>query len=357
MKSKLSLSYQKINLITISAVYLLILIGGIVRSTGAGMGCPDWPKCFGQYIPPTSADELPLNYKDIYSDMRHEKNIRVSNMLKSLGFTEVADRIIEDERIREEADFNAVKTWIEYINRLVGVVIGLLIFATLIASISFIGSNTPVFVFSLISFVLVGFQGWLGSIVVSTNLLPGMISIHMFVAILITFTLILGYFYAERKASVSLWPQDNKLAFLLGSAIFLFLFQILFGIQVREQVDMIGVEQPNLDRNFWVDEMGFMFYVHRSYSLLIFGLNAFIAYRVFKHYRDFSKLFTATYVVVTLIFVEILSGASMAYFGIPAFLQPLHLFLATIIIGLQFYTFCWLKFNISTIRIKNKVVS
>ena len=85
-------AYQKTAIVTVFATLFLILVGGLVRAAGAGLGCPDWPKCFGTWIPPTSADALPAGF--------------------------------------DESQFNVWKTWIEYINRLIGVLIGFLITAT-----------------------------------------------------------------------------------------------------------------------------------------------------------------------------------------------------------------------------------
>src|SRR5690606_25316889 len=87
--------YKRCVSCTLVTLYLLVMIGGIVRATGAGMGCPDWPTCFGSWIPPTDVSQLPDNYKEIYG-----------------------------AELKGEIEFNPVKTWIEYVNRLFGVFTG-----------------------------------------------------------------------------------------------------------------------------------------------------------------------------------------------------------------------------------------
>ncbi len=111
--------------------------------------------------------------------------------LSAIGMDETADRILNDESILVEADFNAQKTWIEYLNRLVGVVIGFLIIAVFVRSISLLKVNPFFFWLSLATLLAVIIQGWFGSIVVSTNLTSWTITIHMFLALVIVAMLIL----------------------------------------------------------------------------------------------------------------------------------------------------------------------
>ena len=116
INTQAALHFRRIGIITIFAVYVVILMGGIVRASGAGMGCPDWPTCFGQWIPPTEESQLPANYHEIYA-----------------------------ERGYENTQFNPVKTWTEYTNRLVGVSIGFLIFLTAWSSRIYLKTDKTIF--------------------------------------------------------------------------------------------------------------------------------------------------------------------------------------------------------------------
>src|ERR1700712_1094033 len=128
-KSAPKIRFQKVNLITIVLLFILILAGGIVRSTGSGMGCPDWPKCFGQYIPPVNSSELPKDYKQKYVNGRLSKNQRFAKTLDLFGYADLARRIREDRSILIPEEFNVAKTWTEYINRVIGVVSGFFLIA------------------------------------------------------------------------------------------------------------------------------------------------------------------------------------------------------------------------------------
>lgn len=319
--------FYRLSLSTLVAVYILILVGGVVRSTGAGMGCPDWPKCFGQWVPPTAVEQLPADYKEFYSEYRHEKNVRFARYLMALGFDKTANQILTDETIREEADFNPVKTWIEYVNRLVGVVIGFLIFAVFVYSIRFWKSDRKLTWLAGFTFVLVGFQGWIGSIVVSTNLTPWTITVHMFLAMVIVALLI--YLVHKARGGNSFTVQ-GIVPWLLG-CLFLVFVQIFLGTRVREVVDEVANQLS--DRSEWISALGITFIIHRSFSWVILVFHAVLLRNLWKS----EPIRGFVLPLFLLILGTILSGLGMAYFAVPPFLQPVHLLLATLTFGVEFY--------------------
>ncbi len=332
--------FRRFSAVTIIAVYLLIAVGGIVRTTGSGMGCPDWPKCFGSWVPPTDVTQLPNDYKDIYVQQRVDKNVRFAKYLTAFGFDDLAHQVENDPSILVEEDFNAVKTWTEYINRLIGAVIGLLIFGTALLSISYWKQDKPITVLSFVAFVLVGFQGWIGSIVVSTNLLGWMITIHMLIALLIVCLLIYVYYRSRKDESQFSSARLGSLKWITFLSIALTLVQVVLGTQVREAIDVLS---GYLERSEWIGNLGSTFLIHRSYSLVLLALHVYLLWKLMKEGIRRNELINPTRWLLAIVIIEIVSGAVMAYFAVPAFVQPIHLLLGSVIIGVQFYLWLLLR--------------
>ena len=308
LTDKQSQRFQSLALLTVVTVYLLILAGGIVRGTGSGMGCPDWPKCFGNWIPPTDISQLPPNYQEIYGT-----------------------------KLKGEIEFNAVKTWIEYVNRLLGAFSGFLVLATFLASFPYPRKDPSVFWGSFSALILIGANGWLGSRVVATELAQYMVTLHLFLAILVVFALL---FVLVRSGSVGqtypIHSRPNKaLNWLLIVTISLSLGQVLLGTQVRDALNDVVQHIGYAQRDSWVSNLDWRFYVHRSFSLIVLAVHVGLIYQL----RKFITTGVIARLMVTLIVLvvaEILTGMVMAYFAVPAAAQPVHLFLAVVMIGLQF---------------------
>lgn len=316
IESSANRRFRRLALNTVITLYFLIIAGGVVRSTGAGMGCPDWPRCFGRWVPPTEVSQLPVNYKEIYG-----------------------------AKLKGEIIFNPVKTWIEYVNRLLGAFTGVMIFLTLLAAIPFLRSkHRHIFFLSLSAFILVGVQGWLGAKVVSFELLPIMVTLHMLLAIIIVFLLLYLFTWAGYTANASEKVQQHDTLNKIGLVVLaLSVIQILLGTQVREVMDEVIARLGYGERARWIDDLGITFYVHRSFSIVVLAINFLWIIRIQKLLGSGSaqgKIATACMLVLI---VELLSGLAMAYFGVPPFAQPLHLVLAILMIGLQFVV--WLLIN------------
>lgn len=340
--------FRSFGILTVVAVYLLILVGGVVRSTGSGMGCPDWPKCFGQWVPPTQGSQLPPNYKEVYTAQRVAKNQKLARTLQKLGFAQVAGSIFAHPTQYIETDFNPVKTWIEYLNRLLGALIGVFVFLTVVFALPYWRRDRAIFWLALTSFLLTGVQGYLGSLVVSTNLLPVMVTVHMALALVIVALLLYAVDRARRERGAALeiekvaaevsttrWPALS-LQVGLWAALLLTFWQIMLGTQVREQVDIVSAAADYLGRASWVSRLGSIFSIHRTMSAVVLLLNVYVGYELWQLGQvRLRRLATATLAIIGL---EILAGIILASFALPPAVQPVHLTLATMLFGAQFLT-------------------
>jgi cytochrome c oxidase assembly protein subunit 15 len=339
-------SYQKIALTTVFATLFLILVGGIVRSTGSGMGCPDWPKCFGSWIPPTSVEELPEGYQEIFVEKRVKKNEKIAGYLERLGFTEIAYEIKNDPDIKREEEFNATKTWIEYLNRLVGAVIGILVFLTFLSSLKYWKSYRAIPILSFLAVFLTGFQGWLGSIVVSTNLLPGMITVHMILAMVIVNLLLYGAFKAsENYVRIDINESLKTKLWNIGLVILILsTIQMILGTQVREEIDSIKNVSSEMipPRSTWIESLGQIFDFHRTFSWLLVISGVYLGYLLWKE-KIRGQLKKIGIINVALIVAQILIGIGLAYLDVPKILQVLHLVGIALMICAQFLMLLMLK--------------
>lgn len=337
--------FLAINYITVVALFLLILAGGIVRSTGSGMGCPDWPKCFDQLIPPTDVSQLPANYQQKYVDKRVQKNERFAKTLDLMGYGDLAYRIRNDKNLLKPDEFNAAKTWTEYINRLLGAIVGLLLIACLIAAVKYLKTRKRIFFWSLFNLILVGFQGWLGSIVVSTNLLAWVVTVHMLVAIAIVAISIYTFYEARafRDKSISTNISSGWVMMLAYIGLIITVIQITLGTEVREQIDVISSAMDPANRSEWVALVGANFIYHRDLAILVIIVNVISFVMIRKRYPVDGYQYKYISYVLLLIVLQFGTGLLLSYLGLPPFAQALHIVLATLVFGAQFYLLLLLK--------------
>lgn len=305
------------------------------------MGCPDWPRCFGQWVPPTTESQLPSDYKVKYAAQRDQKNQKFARYLSIVGFREIANQIREDKSILLEADFNAARTWTEYVNRVIGVLVGFMILATTWRAFPFRRTRPNVTWLAVLTLMVVVIQGWFGSIVVSTNLTSWTVTVHLVLALVVVG--LLSHLWVTTGQAV-VYPGDRGLSLLLMACMALLLTQVFLGTEVREAIDRLSAKLP---RERWIEELGIDFLVHRSFSWTVLLVHVILVVK----WRKTVPSNPLSLWLIVLILSTFLTGAGMAYLGVPAYLQPLHLLLATVTFGVQYVLL--LRLNTKGISVVN----
>jgi cytochrome c oxidase assembly protein subunit 15 len=279
-------SFQRLALWTTAITYVLILVGGLVRASGAGLGCPDWPRCFGGWIPPMSAADLPPQF--------------------------------------DASQFNPTLMWTEYLNRVLGMAVGLFILATVISAWRHHRHEPRILWTSIAALLLTGFQGWLGGRVVAHELAAWIVTIHMIVALVIVQMLL--YVTVQTMPRGGQTPRRSLLGVrpLVVLLIAITLIQIGLGTQVRGGVD--AALDAGTARDSALATIGWLDYLHRDIAIVVLFGAVWLAAKIRSPW---------SYAVLGLAAAQILLGVVMAYVSLLPAAQVLHLTLASLLLGAE----------------------
>lgn len=337
--------FRVFGVLTLISLYFLILVGGIVRATGSGMGCPDWPKCFGHYIPPSDITEVTFKENHYYSKkvfIIHQEKLYFSKLaFTSKDVFDPQDWIVfEDHNYTE---FNPLHTWIEAFNRYIGVFVGLFVLGLFVYSYLLYkrhhGIDTTydyqsIMRYSLVALVFVVIQGIIGKYLVQSNLKLKMLTVHMLFSYTVLFTVIY-VLYNTAKSFLEI-KFDKSIFNLLVFVIVLTGVQTVLGTQVTANVEELL--KQNVERAYLVRNFNIWFYIHRSFSIVLLLSNTYLIYKVFKIESNRHVRLVALLCLFALI-AEALVGMTLNYLNYPKIAQPLHLLLGTVIAGGQIYLY------------------
>ncbi len=307
-------SFQQLAIGTTAITYFLILVGGLVRASGAGLGCPDWPRCFGSWIPPASSADLPPQF--------------------------------------DASQFNPMLMWTEYLNRLLGVIVGFLILATVISAWRHHRRDPRILWSAIAAVLLTGFQGWLGGRVVAHELAAWIVTTHLIVAIVIVSLLIYATVSAFHQSGAGRFgevrggaepshhphlPAPSRTSQHLPRAtailIVLTLIQVALGTQVRGGID--AALEALIPRADALATVGFVDQLHRNGALVVLVGAVLVAIRVWKRSADRPALRFWAIATVELAFTQIVFGLVMAYVSLAPVAQVAHLTVATLLLGAE----------------------
>jgi heme a synthase len=292
---------------TFILTFLVIIAGGVVRTTQSGMGCPDWPKCFGLWIPPTNASQLPADF---------EKYLKAQDI---------------------DHSFNVYHTWIEYVNRLLGALLGL--FAVIQTALLFFRREQQKQPYKLALAFLIGviLTGLFGAIVVKLNLAHVSISIHLFFAIVLAQIQLALYMSVKGKLyKKTAGTKMRRAIFLLLIVIFI---QSVLGTMVRMYIDDVSSALHFEQREAWLADMPIAFLIHRTFSWCVLAAVFYTNW----YCRKVPILKKPLRKLTGIILMSVTTGIVLYYLDMPAIAQPLHLFLAAIAITQTMYTLLYTK--------------
>lgn len=323
--------FQKLATAALISVLVLMFVGAIVRVTGAGMGCPDWPTCWGCLIPPTKVEQVDFSKLPIE---------RFQQKAKRMGRDPAT---ITEESLRQE--FNPRHVWTEFVNRLTSLPVGFFSLATFIAAFWQREKRPLVFWMAFISLVVVLVNAWMGARVVYSGLHPGVLTAHLALAMALLGTLM----YCAWRGTDTPWrikldsPVHSQLRLAVNVLLAVTVLEGILGSQVREITDELAKLHVNTERSSWIGELegSWVYVVHRSFSWAVLGAAVWAWLLTTRHRTGGAG--RVEKVVFGIVISQMVLGVVMAQIHIFSWVQVLHVGLAAILLA-----FVWLwRFGLS----------
>ena len=274
--------FQKLAIATVVTTVLLVTIGVVVRATGSGMGCPDWPLCHHQIIPPL----------DDY------------------------------------------KAWFEWIHRTVAAVIGIEILGLAVLAWIDHRDNRTITAMSLVAVLLVGFQAWLGRETVMLNNSGPSVTAHLASAMallgLLVFILVRSY-YPGRIGGRGASQRFTLLAAFTTATVYALL---LFGSNVTATSQWyVFPDWPLMNGSIFppLTDANSAHVLHRWVAVVVGLIVWATALAAWRTQRSRPMLVRVALIAAVLFVIQAVVGGLQILTGLAEWTETLHLALGAVI--------------------------
>jgi cytochrome c oxidase assembly protein subunit 15 len=215
--------------------------------------------------------------------------------------------------------------WTEYLNRLLGVIVGFLILATVVSAWRHYRHEPQILWTTVVALLLTVFQAWLGGRVVVNNLAAWVVTIHLICALVIVQLLL--------YATVRAWKAPEPGSPFLLVLIFVTMIQIGFGTQVRGAIDVAVAS--GVARAGALASVGLFDHLHRTAAMAVFAGSILIVMWLQKRPLGKRILIRWAYIIAGLATLQVALGVGMAYISLRPAIQVAHLAVASLLLGAE----------------------
>ncbi len=274
--------FQKLALLTLATALVLVTIGVVVRATDSGLGCPDWPFCYGQLLPP--ADDP--------------------------------------------------KAWIEWIHRSVAAIIGIEILGLAVVAVRDHRRQRSILWPTIGAVALVGFQAWLGRETVRLGNSGESVTAHLAAALLLVGLLVFIAVRAGYPARLADGGRSHRFTILSAFGAALTFALLLFGSQVTASDSaLVFPDWPLMGGTLVppLTELTAAHVLHRWVAAFVGLVVLAIGIVAWRTQRDRPNLVRLALGATVLFAIQLGIGGAQVLTRLAAWTQTLHLALGAVI--------------------------